>query len=115
VIALAQPWRQSFDSTEEIRILKESDLHHLSNSGTPITIRKARKETIVVDDCVWWSERADEVFLPERIDAILYANTSVALRESRSRQPKQSHPTMSCRSREAHGVEYCAATNGDDK
>ena len=84
------------------------------NAGPPVAIRQRGQEGRVVDDGKRRGERAQVVFLAERVDAVLHADTRVVLRENRRGEPNQPDAAMGHRGRVADGVQHGPAADRRD-
>src|SRR6267142_1837049 len=58
-------------------------------------------------------ECAYEVLLAESIDPVLYAYPGIRLAESGRRDPDMADSAMSCRRRQTHDIQQCAAADSD--
>src|SRR5438067_1586197 len=58
---------------------------------------KRLEKTRVVDDCERRHERADEVLLAEKVDAVLDGNARIRLREDGARHPHDADAAMAQR------------------
>jgi predicted metal-dependent TIM-barrel fold hydrolase len=96
------------DRVEELRLADERDLDRFGHSAPPVAIRQRLQEADVVDDGKGGRERADVVFLAERVDAVLHADARVVLREHGRRYANEPNPAVrGCRG-EPHRIEYRA-------
>ncbi len=98
---------------EERGVADAGDLHRLDVAGALVARRERLQQLEVVDHRERRREGADEVLLPEGVDAVLHAHARIVLRQGRGGEPDQPDATVRGRRGEAHHVEQRAAADGE--
>ena len=96
-VALRQSRRQSLNLVERLAVLEQRHLDGFGQAAAPLAIAQRNQKCTVVDHRGWWRERAQEILLAERVDAVFDADARIRLGKHCGRNAYQANPTVSGR------------------
>ena len=104
-----------FQTAKERGIANTGDFDSLRVTGAFVASGESREQIEVIQHRIRRSERPDEVFLSERVDAVFHTHSGVALAQGRGGNAQVTDSAMSGGGGEARHIQQSAAADAEQK